>query len=422
MLPYRNPLLLAKAAATVDKLSGGRFILGVGAGYLKGEFNALGVDFDERNELFDEALDVLPLHWSGEPFSYEGTPLRSARVRSAARARCRTRSRSGSAATPSVTRAASPSGRRAGCRCSIAPEYAATTRTPPLSGIDAVAAKIAELRDAAAARGIELNVVYPYTDAGLADSRPRVRPPPRSLRRPRSRGRDLGDGVGPNPRRAGTLDFLGRFGAHLSHGLRAASTFATVPAIGFSDSEGCPKTRGHDLRAAPYGVHDVGEVPGPRGTRRRRVDDGSFYTPSSLAVDVGGGRRHAGEGTVSVHVACSSPRVPSSACAPTTRCYRLPLDPRLVEASASGRSLREGVRAFDRPQRKLRDPRTRATTMRQRTSFHRHEVPQTSVRHCSSFSPGFDSTLGRLHRDGRGSAPTGLPRLRARRARSGSAP
>ena len=54
-------------------MSDGRFILGVGTGYLKAEYCALGVDFDERNVLFDEALDVLPLHWSGEPFDYEGT-------------------------------------------------------------------------------------------------------------------------------------------------------------------------------------------------------------------------------------------------------------------------------------------------------------------------------------------------------------
>lgn len=72
VLPYRNPLVLAKAAASVDILSGGRLILGSGTGYSKGEFHALGVDFDERNALFDEALEVLPLHWSGEPFSYSG--------------------------------------------------------------------------------------------------------------------------------------------------------------------------------------------------------------------------------------------------------------------------------------------------------------------------------------------------------------
>lgn len=73
VLPYRNPFLTAKAAATVDILSGGRMVLGVGTGYLKSEFHALGVEFGERNALFDEVLDALRLHWSGEPFSYQGT-------------------------------------------------------------------------------------------------------------------------------------------------------------------------------------------------------------------------------------------------------------------------------------------------------------------------------------------------------------
>jgi probable F420-dependent oxidoreductase len=72
VVPYRNPLLLAKAATTVDRLSDGRFTLGVGTGYLKTEFFALGVEFDERNALFDEALDVLPLCWRGKPFTYHG--------------------------------------------------------------------------------------------------------------------------------------------------------------------------------------------------------------------------------------------------------------------------------------------------------------------------------------------------------------
>jgi probable F420-dependent oxidoreductase len=72
VLPYRNPFLLAKTAASLDVLSGGRVELGIGTGYLKAEFFALGVDFDERNALFDEALEVLPMAWSGEPFTYEG--------------------------------------------------------------------------------------------------------------------------------------------------------------------------------------------------------------------------------------------------------------------------------------------------------------------------------------------------------------
>ena len=54
VLPYRNPFLVAKAAATLDALSGGRFILPSRPGCMRGEYRALGVDFDERNALFDE--------------------------------------------------------------------------------------------------------------------------------------------------------------------------------------------------------------------------------------------------------------------------------------------------------------------------------------------------------------------------------
>lgn len=64
ILPYRNPFLTAKAAATLDVASGGRLILGVGAGYLEGEFAALGIDRTRRNELTDEALVLLKRVWS----------------------------------------------------------------------------------------------------------------------------------------------------------------------------------------------------------------------------------------------------------------------------------------------------------------------------------------------------------------------
>ncbi len=72
VVPYRNPFLLAKTVATLDALSGGRVILGSAAGYLKSEFRALGVDFDERNALFAEALDVLAAAWAGAPVTFEG--------------------------------------------------------------------------------------------------------------------------------------------------------------------------------------------------------------------------------------------------------------------------------------------------------------------------------------------------------------
>jgi probable F420-dependent oxidoreductase len=72
VLPYRNPFVVAKAGATLDLLSGGRFTLSVGAGYLKSEFAALGVDHAERNELFDEALAVLKAIWTGDDVTFEG--------------------------------------------------------------------------------------------------------------------------------------------------------------------------------------------------------------------------------------------------------------------------------------------------------------------------------------------------------------
>ena len=72
VLPYRNPFVTAKAAATLDLISNGRFILGVGTGYLKGEYHAIGVDFEQRNAIFDDAIDAMRKYWSGEPFSHEG--------------------------------------------------------------------------------------------------------------------------------------------------------------------------------------------------------------------------------------------------------------------------------------------------------------------------------------------------------------
>ena len=77
VLPYRNPFLTAKSVLSLDVLSGGRFTLGVAAGYLRSEFNALGVDYDERNDLFDEALEVMRLALTEDAVAYEGRHFRS---------------------------------------------------------------------------------------------------------------------------------------------------------------------------------------------------------------------------------------------------------------------------------------------------------------------------------------------------------
>ena len=73
VLPYRNPFITARAVSSLDVFSGGRFIFGVGAGYLKPEYKALGVDFDSRNDLMDEYIRAMKLAWTGEDFAFEGT-------------------------------------------------------------------------------------------------------------------------------------------------------------------------------------------------------------------------------------------------------------------------------------------------------------------------------------------------------------
>lgn len=72
VLPYHSPFVVAKQGATLDRLSGSRFTLAVGVGYLKREFAALGVDFDTRAERFDEALAVIRAVWSGDEVTVDG--------------------------------------------------------------------------------------------------------------------------------------------------------------------------------------------------------------------------------------------------------------------------------------------------------------------------------------------------------------
>src|ERR1700728_4741750 len=72
VLPYRNPFVVAKSGATLDLLSDGSFTLAVVVGYLKREFAALGVDFEERAALFDESLDVIRAIWTSDDITFEG--------------------------------------------------------------------------------------------------------------------------------------------------------------------------------------------------------------------------------------------------------------------------------------------------------------------------------------------------------------
>ena len=75
VLPYRHPLVVAKQYGTLDHLSGGRVILGVGSGHLKPEFMVLGADFDRRGTVSDEYLAAIAAAWTEEVARFEGETL-----------------------------------------------------------------------------------------------------------------------------------------------------------------------------------------------------------------------------------------------------------------------------------------------------------------------------------------------------------
>jgi probable F420-dependent oxidoreductase len=71
-VPEHNPLVLAKTVATVDYLSGGRFILGVGIGWLAEEFQALGIPFERRAQRTHEYIEAMRRLWGDDHSSYRG--------------------------------------------------------------------------------------------------------------------------------------------------------------------------------------------------------------------------------------------------------------------------------------------------------------------------------------------------------------
>jgi len=72
VLPYHNPIRLAKTAATLDVLSGGRLILGVGVGLIEKEIRAMGSPFAERGAFTDEAIAVMRSLWTEDEPNFEG--------------------------------------------------------------------------------------------------------------------------------------------------------------------------------------------------------------------------------------------------------------------------------------------------------------------------------------------------------------
>lgn len=76
VLPYRHPLLVARMAATIDRFTGGRFVLGAGIGWSEPEYTALGVPFSRRGAITDEYLAAIVAAWSTDVVSLDGRFVR----------------------------------------------------------------------------------------------------------------------------------------------------------------------------------------------------------------------------------------------------------------------------------------------------------------------------------------------------------
>lgn len=70
--PYRHPLVAAQQLGAIDRISGGRLTVGVGPGWLRGEFDALGIDFDRRGEITMECIEVYRKAWTREWLEHRG--------------------------------------------------------------------------------------------------------------------------------------------------------------------------------------------------------------------------------------------------------------------------------------------------------------------------------------------------------------
>ncbi|MHB8465967.1 MAG: TIGR03619 family F420-dependent LLM class oxidoreductase [Acidimicrobiales bacterium] len=152
---YRNPFLAAHQLATLDRLSGGRLTIGLGTGYLFGEFRALGADPGTRREAFDRAVDIMRRAWGGEEVTADDGRFAAKRVRGL---------------PPVVQRPHPPlwvhgnspfgvdrAGRYAqgwlGMMTTGSEVMARTTRTRPLPDLQTLARRIGEVRKAAHSAG-----------------------------------------------------------------------------------------------------------------------------------------------------------------------------------------------------------------------------------------------------------------------------
>ena len=162
VVPYHSPFLAAKALATLDLLSGGRVIVVAGTGYLRSEFRALNVDFEQRNDIFDEALQVMRGVWTEVPFDHEGKHFRAMGVASLP-------GPAQQGGPPVLVGGNSALSRSRAARLQgwsplmVSAEVAKTSRTPGISSIDELATRIRQVRASAAELGAASTTIQVHT-------------------------------------------------------------------------------------------------------------------------------------------------------------------------------------------------------------------------------------------------------------------
>jgi probable F420-dependent oxidoreductase len=206
VLPYRSPIVVAKMLSTIDRLSSGRVIAGVAAGYLEGEFEALGVPFADRNDMTDEAIRVMKELWTSDQPTFEGKYTRFSGVRQLPRpvqqphppiwigGNSRRAIRRAVELADGWIPVAAPASR------------AGALHTPPMAGIEDLAQRLAYAREVAdrVGRTEPLTVVAPVFQIGSGSSggAPGSAPDPNLDRT--GRLRDLGAG------KDEVLDYVGK--------------------------------------------------------------------------------------------------------------------------------------------------------------------------------------------------------------------
>ncbi|MCV7290653.1 LLM class F420-dependent oxidoreductase [Mycolicibacterium wolinskyi] len=169
VLPYRNPFVVAKSGATLDLLSGGRFTLAVGVGYLKREFAALGVAFDERTELFDEALEVIRAVWTTDDLTFEGKHFSARGITAHPRPVSQPHPPIWIGGNTSAARARVARHGDGWCPFAAPPGLAQTAGTAALDSLDKLAAGIDDLRvrlDTADRDAASIDIVFNNFDGG----------------------------------------------------------------------------------------------------------------------------------------------------------------------------------------------------------------------------------------------------------------